>query len=470
VLLSVEERKAELWRRGRLRWKLFSDQQEVYDFIRGVAEQVCVVNIARQFGKSFILCTIADEFARSEPKRLIRFVAPTQKMLRKIVVPIFRELHGDCPQHLRPNWNGVDGCWVYPNGSELHFAAANDGHADDSRGQRAHLCVVDEAGFVDDLDYLVTSVLLPQLLTTGGRIVLISTPPITPAHAFYGLSMRAKTRGAYIVRTIEDNKHISADAKVKLLEEMGGVESTQAQREGYCRFVVDASRAIVPEYTEKADTEIAALEPDPPTCEQPIVAMDVGFEDLHAVLFGYYDFRRAKLVVQDEVILRRARTDEIAAAVRAKEAALWGGKSLREPVRWSDTDLRLIADLSELHRLPFSPTQKDDKEAQVNALRMRVKNRGIHIAPRCEALRSHLMLGVWNKQRSEFDRSKEHGHFDAVDALIYMLRNADIYEDPYPALASHVTSYTHHIPGQLRNRQSDTAEAFAAAFGRSRRN
>jgi hypothetical protein len=467
-VLTREEAIAELWRRGSLRHKLFEDQRPIYDFVKGCPERIVVVNIARQFGKSFILCTIADEFARQHPGALIRFVTGSQKALRKIVQPILRELHRDCPDELRPEFNSLDGCYRYPNSAELHLAAANDGHADDSRGQRAHLGVVDEAGFVDDLDYLVSSVLLPQTLTTGGKIVLISTPPITPAHAFYSFWVRASAKGAAIKRTLDDNKHISDGEKRTLIEEMGGPTSTQTRREAFCEFVVDETRAICPEYNEQADAEIAATEPAPPTFEQPTVAMDVGFEDAHHILYGYYDFKRGKRVIQAEDRLVRATTDKIAQAIKDTEERLWGGRGLRKPVRWSDTDLRLIADLTELHGLSFNPTAKDDKEAQVNALRISVKNRGWHIAPSCTGLRQQLQLGVWNKARTEFDRSKEHGHFDAVDAAIYFNRNVDIYSNPYPALPPEVTHFTHRIRDGVLNRGSETGRAFAQAFGKRR--
>lgn len=459
--LSREERIALLWESGDLFWKLYQrDQLPVYEFVRDHKARTVVINISRQFGKSFIACLLAEEFARKHQGCLIRFVTGDQKALRKIVQPIFRQIHADCPDHLRPVFNSLDSCFRYHNGSELHLAGANNGHADDSRGQRAHLCVVDEAGFVDDLGYLVTSVLKPQTLTTGGKVILISTPPVTPAHDFVRYCTEAELDGAYIVRTLDDNHHITEGEKQALIKDLGGKTSTQAQRELFCKFVVDESYAVIPEFgAREADIVKPVAKP---THEQPTVAIDVGFEDLTAVLYGYWDFRRAVLCIQAESTLRRARTDDIAAAIVAQEDACWNAAQRAKVVRWSDTDLRLIADLADEHRLYVHPTAKDDKEAQVNGLRLLVQAGKLEIDPSCRVLIATLKTAVWNKQRTEFARlGGTLGHADALDALLYLARNVDRHTNPYP-LYEGLDPMTHHIP--VHSTESETAQALASLF------
>jgi hypothetical protein len=469
-VLTVEERIAELWRRGELWWKLYPDQREVYWAIRDFLSDPATrfedfwVDISRQYGKTFIGLLISTEDAIRNAGWSIGYTAATRAALWQFVQPNMETLLSDCPTDLRPDWSGLTSDYVFPNGSFIHLAGVNNGHENDARGPRRHLMMNEEAGFVDRFEYLHDSVELPMLTTTGGRILNITTPAETAAHESHAFRERCRVAGRYIKRTIDDNRHLSDGAKAKIIQQAGGRDSTNARRELFCEWVTDASRAIVPEYDEKADAEIAAEEPPPPTFEQPIVSMDPAFEDGHAILFGYYDFRRAKLVIQAEALLHRQTTDKVAEVIRATEAKLWG-EGLRTPVRWSDTDLRLIEDLSVLHRLPFQPTAKDDKEAQINALRMRVKSRGLHISPSCVALRRQLRLGIWNKQRSQFERTKEDGHFDAVDALVYMLRNAPVYENPYPAVPPGVTDATHHI--RIRDREkSEAARAMEELFAR----
>jgi hypothetical protein len=464
-VLTQEERIEELWRRGRLRWKLFDDQKRVYDFIHSCPHKVVVINSTRQFGKSFIGATDAIEFANQTPEALIRYVAGTQKSLRKIVGPIFREIHRDCPADLRPHYDSGDTCWRFPDKAEIHVAAANDGHADDSRGQRAHRCYVEEAGFIDDLDYLVKSVLLPQTKTTGGKIILISTPPETPSHAFWSFYDRAMYRGAAITVTIDEDEHTPLAAKEELIEEMGGRQSTKARRELWCERIVDETRAICPEFDAERAVRLVYDAPAP-TYEQPLVSLDLGWADKTGVLFGYYDFKRAKLVIQDELLLTRNRTDQIVQKAREKEAALWPAPK-RPVMRVCDAPLLVLNDISTFHKWPVAAPMKDDLDAMVNELRLWTQADRLHIDPRCRGLVAQLQAAIWDTARRKFERTTD-GHSDLVASLIYMIRTAPTHECPYPALAHDVSLATHHVDPSLMGTQAgNAARQLSKLFGRA---
>jgi hypothetical protein len=45
----------------------------------------------------------------------------------------------------------------------------------------------------------------------------------------------------------------------------------------------------------------------------------------------------------------------------------------------------------------------------------------------------HLKNGIWKKGGKEFARSPDAGHYDAIDALKYMVRNINYTRNPYPA-------------------------------------
>lgn len=377
-----------------------------------------------------------------------------------------RTLLFDCPKTLRPRWNVADGYWQFCNGSEIHIAGCNNGHADDSRGQRSHLNVIDEAGFVDELEYLLKSVLLPQTLTTGGVTVLISTPPKSPAHELIPILRQAESEGAYFKWVLDQTTHLTQAAKDALVSEMGGRDSAEAQRELWCEIVTDPARAVVPEFTEERAKALVRPVP-PPTYETPLVSLDVGFEDYSHELFGYYHFRTATLRIQKETRLRRMRTDQLAAETKRIEAELWPEykpESTLQPSRVSDTDLILLADLGALHKLHFVPTAKDEKEAMVNELRLWVQNGRIQIDPSCVHLVRQMKSAIWNKQRTQFERTAADGHFDGVDALIYMLRNAPIHVNPYPPLDPSITVATHQINPSATVREEE--KAIRSIFGR----
>jgi hypothetical protein len=224
---------------------------------------------------------------------------------------------------------------------------------------------------------------------------------------------------------------------------MGGRDSTKCRRELYCEWVVDETRAVVPEFNDERSA-IMVHEVDPPTYETPLVSLDVGFEDYSHLLFGYYNFKTAHLVIQAEARLRRMRTDQLAAEVKRVEAELWTGYAPK-PSRVSDVDLILLQDLGAIHGLHFAPIAKDEKEAMVNELRLWVQSHRLEIDPGCEFLVRQMKSAIWNKSRTSFERTPEDGHFDGVDALIYMLRSAPIHHNPYPAFPAGVTPKTHTV-------------------------
>ena len=190
----------------------------------------------------------------------------------------------------------------------------------------------------------------------------------------------------------------------------------------YARFILgewagDPDRQVVPEWTELGAELVQEIHR--PRFFNPTVGMDVGFRDFTFVVFGYYDFENDRGVVEGEVLARGETTDFVAKAIRAKEEEL----GYEKPSRYSDTDARMIEDLTRLNGLTFSPTRKDNKEAQINALRMAIAHKKIIIHPRCENLIRHLSGAIWNERKTEYERTERDGHFDGVDALIYWWRS-----------------------------------------------
>jgi len=437
--IRVDKRQAInlLWRQGNLKWKLDKNQLEIYKFINETDEKTIVVGSSRRIGKTYFLVTYAIEYCLKHPNSIVKFVASTRAMVAGIVRPLFNEITVDCPKDVLPVFKTKENVYKFHNGSEIQLAGTDNGNADRIRGGNAHLCILDEVGFIDNLDYVVNSVLLPTTTMTKGKIIMASTPPPSPDHPFINFIKRATESGAYIRRTVYDNPRLTKEEIEDIAETAGGFDSVNFRREYLAELVISEEDAVVPEFTQALQEEIIK-EVVKPAILDSYVSMDIGGTDLTGILFGFYDFNTATIVIQDELVFtRKVLTDEIAAAVTAKEHELWsdGTGYVKPPLlRVADNNnIILLNDLGIKHGLYFMPTLKDDKQAQLNNMRMLLRKKKIIINPRCKTLISHLKGATWNKARTSYTRSSDKGHYDLVDALLYMVRNINMTRNPYPA-------------------------------------
>lgn len=432
---------------------------------------VRVLRCTRRFGKTYDLVITAWEQAISAPGSVIRYIAPTKLAGRQFVIPAFEWVARQAPEYLRPKYNFQDGCWKWPNGSVCHLGSAETMNDIERQvGTECHLALVDECGKYQNglLTHLIRSVLRPQFLTTGGHILLASTPPISGAHDFTAWTIDAAERGALLTYTIDDVDHITPEAKAEAIEELGGADNPEVRRELYCEDVIDETRAIVPEFARVKDSIV--VERQRPEHFDLYVSADFGFHDLTVVLFAYWDFQRAKVVIEDEIAMHYASGLEVGRAVVAKERALLQHGTVGTVTRVADAPAQLLADLAHPTlgcSLPFGPAVKDDADAALNFLRTELGRGRIEIHPRCEVLRAHLQFGVWNLNRTSFERAEKYGHWDAIDALKYLLRSVARLRNPEPIVPARVLAGPHHMPPHLeRAANNQEAERLARAFGR----
>jgi hypothetical protein len=434
--ISRQDAVAELWRRGICSYKLSHNQQVALQEMRNSAEIKFVINATRRFGKDAICITDAIEWGLKTKDGVAGYIAPTQKMLKRIVRPIWTRITKDCPTELMPQWLQSDGCYVFPStGARVYLSGTDNQHYESLRGQTLHVTWISEAGFCDDLEYIISDILTPQLLTTNGKLRAISTPPVTTGHHFYDMAMMAKSKGAYLERTIDDIDYIDEEIKAKFIEEAGGKDSITARREYYVEFLTDVARAVIPEFTKDVE-KLIVQDPARPEAFKLVAALDPGVRDNTGYLIGYYDFKAAKIVIDNELFLGSSTTTEIYTNIINVEKE-YEGKDVR---RYSDTALQLILDLNRLHGLNIIPTEKKDKDAQINILRVGIQNGTIIIRPRCTNLIRQLGTCVWNNARTGWDRNKIDGHFDLIDAAIYLIRNID-KSNPYPTIMDSFNKY-----------------------------
>lgn len=479
--LTRKEILNELWRQGVLDWKLKDVQKKVKEDILNDTTKTSVVLMSRRNGKSYLMLTMAIEQCIKKPNSIVKYVFPLQKDAKTVIRPLMRMiLEPDedqdawCPKNVKPEWKEQDKCYVFPNGSVIQMTGSDNGSIDNVRGGFSDACIVDEAGFVDDLKYGVRSVLGPTTKTTGGRIILVSTPSKNADHDFItSFVMPYLAAGRLKIYTIHDNPNVKLEDALE--DYPDGDKDPDFRREYLCALPFSSERAILHSFSpEKAELIVKEGIERPPYFDR-YVSMDLGFKDLTGVLFGYYDYMKATLVIEDEIVLEQMNTEKLAELIVEKERELYKNpidNSIIAPYRRvSDNNLIVINDLRLLHGLEFVPTKKDNKQAAINALDIDIANDRVIIHPRCKNLLYHMRFAEWNRQGTEFKRLRDDpntklkgGHADLLDCLIYMHRNVIKSHNPYPFGWGEMTGENIFRSRNVAQTMSDTAKAFKNIF------
>lgn len=432
--INPQEAKAEAWYRGRQDLILSPAQRKIQSTYDANLSSTIVVECSRQLGKTFWACFLADKVARLNKGCQIRLGTAFQVDIETIIVPNFKNVHDSCPESMKPKYNSAKATYTYDNGAQVVLVGL-DKNPDKLRGNRILLAIIEEAGFVDSdtLHYVLDSVIAgAQLREPNARTVLISTPPEQGQdHHFCTVADQMELIGSYIKITIDESglpqSQIDAFA-----DKLGGRNSIAFRREALCERIVDTNRAIIGTWK---DEYVKVIEKDEYyDYYHKYVGMDMGVSDLTAVLYGYYDFKRASLIIEDEYSINgpSINTDMLAKTIKAKEIELWGEKPPFRRVADNNWPI-LIADMSYLHNMPFIAVQKDEKHAMINELKILIDAGRIIVNPKCKQLLGCLNTGIWDKQRKAFARSKAYGHYDALDALIYLTRHIAQNTNPIPS-------------------------------------
>ena len=420
-----------LWSKATLDWKLHDYQKEIYKHIRAQEknpQNVFVLHASRRLGKSFLLCIIAVEDCLAKENRVIKYCASSAKQIREFILPMMSDIFIDCPKRLKPKFFKNALTYTFKNGSTLLLHGLDEGRAEGVRGAKADKVIVDEAGFVDNLSYVVKSILLPMTLTTKGQTILSSNSPLTPSHDFCQIfTPEAQATQSYCKRTIFDNKTLTQEDIDRSAAQMGGYDNTDFRREYLCEFTVDVNLALVPEFDKNKQEVIKTAKL--PQFYKPFVTLDLGFNDGTGAVFGYYDFERATIVIQDEYLARGQNSETISKICRLKEISLWGEDN--KPLRMADGQPLSISDLSTTHKYNVGKANNQNLEAGINAIRLQVQSHTLEIDPRCTQLIHQMQTGLWDKSRTKFARPAVGNHNDLIAALMYFVRHVP-KQNPFP--------------------------------------
>lgn len=420
---------AELWRRNNLSWKLHTGQKVIDKVYRAVTNKLFVANCSRRFGKTYWVAIECIKVARSKNLARVKVASAFLKDVEEFIVPTFNFIMEDMPEDIKPRWIESKKKYIFRNGSEIQLIGL-DKNPNAGRGNYCDLYVFEEAGFIKNLSYLYSSVVIPMTMyRKGARVMMISTPPKTPDHDFVKFCQKARMEGGYVELDIDKNPMVTPEMREEYRKEC--LTETDWLREYMCQFVTDQTMAIIPEmrgYNYKrgpVSPHYALL--------HKYVAMDLGVRDLNVTLFAYYDFPRAKLVVEREHVMNgpEMTTPKLHKAISDIEMELWGGVEPYKRVADNNNPL-LLLDLGSIHNMFFHSTSKDSLHAMINQVRVWISQGRVEIDDSCKILIDSLKSGIWNEKRTEFGRSVQLGHFDAVATIMYMIRNIDEVTNPIP--------------------------------------
>jgi frataxin-like iron-binding protein CyaY len=457
VALTEDETRT-AWETGLLGYRLRNGQKKVRQVwlaARTIAQKF-YIECTRRFGKSSFGLFLLSEFCIQKPGSRAGFYAPVKEGLRDYIVPLIEKVFADCPEDLKPTLDSTL-TLTFPNGSTIIFRGSNNQQHRLRRGVDLDIAFIDEARDVDDLDNLVDSVIMPALFNSGGPLLISSTPADTEDHPLHEIMQGLEKLGAMIRFTIWDaNRYDPEDFPLAKIEawKKETQDDVAWQREYEAKWVKDPTKIAVPEWDKQfsalADVRIAVLREEP-TFQfwHKYAGLDSGVQDKTAGLLGFYCYSDARLYIEDEFALQgsEVRTDRISDEFKNRERDLcyqahhdrskqeYGQQLQHQRMfrRVSDNNnLILINDLNSVYGLDFVPTSKDELAAMINKTREWVKNGRIWVHPRCKELLGCLANAIWDKKREKLAKSKVYGHFDALMALVYLVRNVDVATDPIP--------------------------------------
>ncbi len=452
-----------MWNREKdLSYKLDALQLHIHETVKKAkSKKICIIS-SRQIGKSYWDCDYGLEFLINNSGKIARIIAPTLKQCGDIVQDNLIHLIQDAPPgSITPVKSSYR--WKVNESSSLRMGALERQYVDGNRGGNASLVIYEECGFVSQEDFIygVDSVLGPQLLRSKGVEIFVSSPSEDPDHPLHtkilpeceylGTSFtymvfdspsitpdmvaEAMTRSGckfemqfiYEVYRLpqmkfEVNHSIKLAAVHELASKMGVFLSEAFRREYLAEILRPATLMVVPAYNSAIHVSPFR---EPVKCMWNMTVDWGGVRDFTVALLHTYDYLTDTDLVWDELMWpANTSSDVIHAGLMEWE------KKYNIQAKWGDVPGQLQVDLATQHDYQLNIPQKSDWKASVNAMSVKFSTNKILIHARCVFLQKSCRAGMFNKNRTDFERSPELGHCDALAALMYAIRSQD-RSNPY---------------------------------------
>jgi len=432
-VVDKEERKGRLikyFKNGIIAdWYLRPDQLRLYRMLRDGKRVLS--NTHRRWGKSTTTFVYIFERCIRE-KIIVRAGGITQKSFREIFITLLEHIYGDCME-LAPRYLSRDDCWLFESGSRIYlFGVKDKDESAKARGNEADIIYCDEYGFWKYRPrYTLTHVLGPQLDTTNGQMIITSTIPPDLTHDFITQIASASAGKYYFYQDVHmslEEGIISDEQHERILERCGGVMSDAYRIEYELRDDGAKDRLVIP---EACTLRVGTIE-RPPSFDS-YVCFDLGLVDNTAVLFGYLDFTKGNLVIEREYFEHYKSTEDIVKECKRIERELGYDK----PKRIGDNEMQQLFDMGRSYGYTVVPVSKRKKESNkgyrdsvINQLRVGLDKILIN-EEMCPNLAQQLRFGIWNVNRTDFERTETMGHLDALMAMCYFFDNVNWRKNPY---------------------------------------
>jgi hypothetical protein len=416
-----------LWIQGELSFKLDELQRRIDDTVRSNysrTKQICVLS-SRQIGKSYWALTFALSYLLRNPGSIVRLLAPTNKKAYEVIEDNLYPIIADCPQGLitgdrsRLRWN-------FSNGSSLRIGALERQYVDANRSGNAKLVIYEECGFVrgDEFNYARRSVLGPQLIRSNGHEIFVSSPSEDPEHPLHNEIMpTCDILGTLFRYTVYDSPSLTQSQIDQAAERSGGYESDDFKREYLAQIVRSTTLMVVP----KIDERLTFGNWEIPRGFEHRLCLTAdwgGVRDKTVCLLHWYEPRTDLYFFIDELVYGPNTTTNVIGEDMKRWIKQYNLKCV-----FADVPGQLKIDLASMFNLDVQIPPKNDWLSGVNTMAAKFALNKVRVDNKCVFLRKSILGGMFNKTRSDFERSIDLGHMDGCAAAMYAFRTAQLAPD-----------------------------------------
>lgn len=409
-----------------------------------------LVLCSRQLGKSFsslLIAIIHCSKLYGKKRPMVRIFCETEKQIKEIVEDnmsiIQTILPPDFIKHTRSEKRFKVGY------GEIRIGLLAGARADSKRGGNATLVITEECAFSpsDTFKYAVDSVIGPQLLRSGGKLIHITTSSKDEIHYIHDVVQpKCDAKGTLINLTIYNNPQLTDKQIIDAFERCFDGTTETWEREYLCKVIRSTTLTVVPEFDESVINKR-----DIPQFAYWQTVLDFGgVRDKHGGLIGYHDFIRKKDVVCSERLLdiNTSTSMIIKESQDMEEILTTKGITVVRHHRFIDAPGQVRVDLNASSFLCSGVSKGEGSfEAGIMDIRSGFIDGTLEVWPECEMLIKSLRYGKLNDKRTDFERHKIFGHLDILAALMYFLRHLN-RQNPIPMYANLNQDNHFYNPGE----------------------